>query len=78
MITQIISEIELDVKYKIFTEQKRLKAIKTIKGLLFQIDFKAETVPLEDVKKLSQLMIELKGKDLNEDEFRVIEDLIMK
>lgn len=78
MITQILSEIESDVKYKILTEQKKLKAVKTIKDLLIQIDFKAEIIPLEDVTKLSQLMFELKGQDLNEDEFRVIKDLIMK
>lgn len=78
MITQILTEIESDVKFKIFTEQKRLKAVKTIKNLLFQIDFNAEIIPLEDEKKLSQLMFELKGQDLNEDEFRVIKDLIIK
>jgi pantothenate synthetase len=76
MITQKLSEIELDVKYNIYLEQKRLKAIKTIKELLDQIDFSVEVVPFGDIKKLSKLLVSLKGKALDEEENRLIEKIV--
>ncbi len=76
MITQVLSDIELDVKYKIYKEQKRLIAVKTVKELLDQVDFSVEVVPLEDIEKLSRLLVSLKGKELNEEEKRLIEKII--
>ncbi len=76
MITQILSDIELDVKYKIYKEQKRLKAIKNVKELLDQIDFSAEVVPFEDIKKLSQLLVSLKGEALDEEENQLIVKIV--
>lgn len=76
MIQELLTNIEMDVKYKIFTEQKNLTAIKTIKELINQIDHDAEVVPLEDKEKLSMLLVSLKGKALNESEYRLIDKLI--
>jgi len=76
MIQQILSEIELDVKYKIYLEQKKLKVIKTFKELLNQIDFSVEVVPSMDTEKLSRLLVSLKGKELDEDENRLIDEIL--
>ncbi|MCK5638945.1 MAG: hypothetical protein KAH67_09545 [Flavobacteriaceae bacterium] len=76
MIKEKLSEIELDVKYNIFKEQKLLKSIESIKELLNQVDFSVETVPVEDTDKLSKLLIFLKGKALNSDENKLVEILV--
>ncbi len=76
MIKEKLSEIELDVKYNIFKEQKLLKSIESIKELLNQVDFSVETVPVEDIDKLSKLLIFLKGKALNSDENKLVEILV--
>lgn len=76
MIQELLSDIEMDVKYKIYTEQQKLTAVKTIKELLNQIDHDVEVVPLEDEEKLSNLLVSLKGKELNDGECRLVERLI--
>ncbi len=76
MIRGKIKQIELEIKYNIFTEQKKLKAVQTVKELLDQIDFTVEVVPLEDIEKLSRLLVTLKGKPLNEEENRLIEKIV--
>ncbi len=76
MITQVLSDIELEVKYKIYKEQKRLIAVKTVKELFDQVDFSVEVVPSEDIEKLSRLLVSLKGKALNEEENRLIEKIV--
>ncbi len=76
MIKEKLSEIELDVKYNIFKEQKLLKSIESIKELLNQVDFSVETVPMKDINKLSQLLVFLKGKALNDDENKLVEIIV--
>jgi hypothetical protein len=76
MIRGKIKQFELEIKYNIFTEQKKLKAVQTVKELLDQIDFTVEVVPLEDIEKLSRLLVTLKGKPLNEEENRLIEKIV--
>ena len=76
MIRELLSDIEMDVKHKIYTEQKNLTAIKAIKELLNQIDHDAEVVPLEDGKRLSTLLVSLKGQELNDGECQLVERLI--
>jgi len=76
MITDLLTNIEMDVKYKIYTEQKNLVAVKNLKELLNQIDHDVELVPLEDKEKLSALLVSLKGQALNDNEYRMVERII--
>ncbi len=76
MIQELLIDIEMDVKYKIYTEQKNLVAIKNLKELLNQIDHEVEVVPYEDKEKLSRLLVSLKGQALNDNEYRMIERII--
>ena len=78
MIQELLVDIEMDVKYKIYTEQKNLVAIKNLKELLNQIDYDAEVVPYKDKEKLSRLLVSLKGQTLNDDEHRMVERIIKK
>jgi len=73
MIQDILTDIEMDVKYKIYTEQKNLIAVKNLKEILNQIDHEAEVVPVVDKDKLSSLLVLLKGQSLSDDEYRMIE-----
>ena len=73
MIQDILTDIEMDVKYKIYTEQKNLIAVKNLKEILSQIDHEAEVVPVVDKEKLSSLLVLLKGQSLSDDEYRMIE-----
>jgi len=76
MIQELLTNIELEVKYKIYTEQKNLVAVKGLKELLNQIDHEVEVVPLEDKERLSNLLVSLKGQALNDIEHRLIERVI--
>jgi len=76
MIQDILTDIETDVKYKIYTEQKNLVAVKNLKEILSQIDHEAEVVPVVDKEKLSSLLVLLKGQSLNDDEYRMIERVV--
>lgn len=73
MIQELLTTIEMDVKYKIYTEQKNLIAVKNLKELLNQIDHEVEVVPLKDKERLSDLLVSLKGRALSDDEFRLVE-----
>ena len=73
MIQDILTDIEMDVKHKIYTEQKNLVAVKNLKEILSQIDHEAEVVPFVDKEKLSSLLVLLKGQSLSDDEYRMIE-----
>jgi hypothetical protein len=76
MIQEIISDIEMDVKYKIYTEQKKLVAVKNLKEILSQIDHDAEVVPYKNREKFSELLVLLKGQALNDEENRMLERIV--
>lgn len=76
MIQELLTDIELEVKYKIYTEQKNLKAVKNLKELLSQVDHDVEVVPYKDKEKLSRLLVSLKGQALNDNEYQMIERII--
>ncbi len=76
MIQELLTDIELEVKYKIYTEQKNLKAVKNLKELLSRVDHEVEVVPYKDKEKLSRLLVSLKGQALNDHEYQMIERLI--
>jgi hypothetical protein len=76
MILVKLTSIELEVKSSIYKEQNKLLAIKTLQDLLDQIDFNSEIVPMENIEKLSRLLISLKGRALNEEERELLVRLI--
>ena len=76
MIKEILVAIEDETKDRVYREQKSLIAIKTVKELINQIDHEVEEVPLQDKDRLSRLLVSLKGRELNEDEIRLIERII--
>ena len=55
---------------------EKLNAIRELKNLLIQIDFRAEIVPMENALKLKDLLASLKGKPLSNCEIMIIEELI--
>ena len=76
MIQEIISNIEMDVKYKIYAEQKKLVAVKNLKEILSQIDHEVEVVPFKDRERFSKLLVLLKGQALSEEENRMLERIV--
>ena len=76
MIRNLLSEIEVEIKYRIYRENKYLSALKNIKESLNQIDFDAEIVPVENKSKLIQLFTSLKTEDLIEDELYLIDQIV--
>ena len=76
MIQELLIDIEMEVKYNIYTEQKNLLAVKNLKELLNQIDHEVEVVPYKDKEKLSRLLVSLKGQTLNDVEYRMVERII--
>ena len=65
MILDKLKVAEKSVRKNINMEKRRMEAIISIKKLLEQIDFNAEVVPVEDRDKLSNLLISLKGDNLD-------------
>ena len=76
MILEKLSIIELEVKYNIYLDQIKLKAIRSIQELLGEIHFETEIVPTNDIEKLNDLLNSLKGSPLSENECEVIRSLI--
>ena len=70
------------LEYALFKEKdldiKRLGAVRGIKKLLMKIDFNAEVVPMENSKKLNDLLVSIKGNPLTNDEIKLTEELIKK
>ncbi len=58
------------------SDKGRQNAIKSIKGLLSQIDFKAEAIPENNLDMLTRLLGSLKGEPLDKDESKLIEELV--
>jgi len=78
MIIEKLSKVEVEAKYKINSEYRKIETIRGLKTLLNQIDFSSEVVPVEDSKRLKKLLISLKGKELNEIENMLIEEIVSK
>lgn len=76
MLIELLSDIEMEVKYSIYNEEKNLIAVRNLKELLNQIDHEVEVVPYEDKEKLSRLLVSLKGQALNDRENQMIERII--
>ncbi len=57
-------------------DQGRQSAIKTIKGLLTQIDFKAEKIPDNNKEMFIRLLTSLKGEELDKNEKSLVEEIV--
>jgi hypothetical protein len=55
---------------------EKLKAAKTFKTLLEQIDFKTEVVPENNQEMFRRLLVSLKGAPLNEEENELIIEIV--
>ncbi len=78
MIIERLSKIELEAKYKINNEYRKIETVRCLKTLLNQIDFTAEIVSIEDSKRLTKVLTSLKGKALNISESKLVEEIIKK
>jgi len=78
MILEKLSKIKLEAVNKINGEYRKIETVRNFKKLLNQIDFSSEVVPTEDTGRLKKLLISLKGKELNEIENMLVEEIINK
>ena len=76
MVQAKILFIEQELKEKPLENSEKLEALNTIKNLLKQIDFSAEVVPLEDVKRVNKLFKSLKNESLSKKEKFIIKQLV--
>ena len=76
MIKDKLNSIEVEVKSRIYREQNKLAAVKTIQQLLNEIDFKVEVVPTEDINRLTRILYSLKGRALNEEESELLKRIV--
>jgi len=76
MIVEKLSQIEVEAKYNINSEYRKIETISGIKRLLNQIDFSSEIVPIEDSERLTNIMTYLKGKQLNGCESNLVKEII--
>jgi len=75
MLLEKLHKIEIEIKYTLFKEQKKMNAVKSIKELLNEIDYRVEEVPAKSKENLMNLLKVLKGKELTEEEVLLIEKL---
>ena len=57
---------------------ERFKTVSTLKNLLLKVDFKTEVIPDYSLDKLSNLLIELKGNKLTNEEKIVLKEIILE
>lgn len=77
MILEKLSKIKLEAENKIKNEYRKIETVRNFKKLLNQIDFSSEVVSTEDTGSLKKLLISLKGKELNEIENMLVEEIII-
>jgi len=57
-------------------EAKRLNAVRNIRNLITEIDFKVEVVPLENKDRLVDMLVSLKGEKLSIQEVVIVDELV--
>lgn len=53
-------------------DNKKLAAIKSIRGIISQIDFTSEVVPIDEPERLIKLLTSLKGEQLTGQEIDIV------
>lgn len=76
MIIGKLKNVEFSIHDKIREEQNKLEAIQNIAKLFEEIDFSAEVLPEGDPERIIKLLVNLKGKPMNETETKVINDVM--
>jgi len=76
MIIEKLLKAVNDTQLRLSQENRRLKAIKSIREMLSVIDFTAEAVPVKDEARLTRLLVSLKGKPLTKDEMNLINEIV--
>lgn len=56
-------------------DNKKLAAIKSIRGIISQIDFTSEVVPIDEPERLIKLLTSLKGEQLTGQEIDIVYDV---
>lgn len=76
MILEKLLLIELDAQNN--NDLKKIEAVKTIKNLINQIDFRVETLPMEDNERLAKVLYSLKGEQLSKYEMKLVKEIVEK
>jgi hypothetical protein len=74
MINARLAEIEEASESKV--SSYRLKTISRFREWLTEIDSKAEVIPINNMERLTNLMVSLKGEALNKDEFELVLEIV--
>lgn len=72
MIQELLSETELSIQHQLSMVNRDLNAVQRIKNLVDQVDHDAEVIPLENKERFVRLLVSLKGKVLDEEEYRIV------
>jgi len=76
MILEKLLKLELEAKFNIENEYQRIETINGFRELLSQIDFSSEIMPIEDRERLTNIMTDLKGKQLTRSEDKLVDEII--
>ncbi|PWK18238.1 hypothetical protein [Xanthomarina spongicola] len=76
MIQAKILFIEQEIVNNSKDNWEKLEAVNSIKSLIKQIDLNAEVVPLENVKKVRNLLESLKEDSLTKQEVLIVKELV--
>jgi hypothetical protein len=72
MIVEKLMKAEYDSERTLREEYKRYKATRSILKLLNMVNFNPEVVPVVDIKRLTRLLVSLKGETLNKEESQLV------
>jgi hypothetical protein len=75
MIQSKIAFLECELDKNPLENKDQLESVRSLKNLLNQIDFTAEFVPTENIKRLNTLFESLKGEALTKQEMAIIKKI---
>ena len=78
MIHARLNELEGQLQKRNKGTLYKLKTIEKFRNWLRQIDQKAEVIPINDMARLNNLLISLKGDILTSDELELMEEIVGK
>ena len=76
MLLYKLKDIECHLE-KSSQNSERFETVSILKNLLLKVDYKTEIIPDYSFDKLSNLLIELKGKELTRDEKLVLKEIVL-
>lgn len=78
MIVNKMMLLTYEIEERVRQEERRLKAIASVRKLLSGIDFSSEVVPCDNTGRLKKTLESLKGKPLSKDEYALLKDIVCK